>query len=73
MISVEPDARARARSRDAQRQLRCVSDLAVVRERTGTVDWPEAGERMAALALEWLTQHLTEAAPIRERHRVALA
>jgi putative phosphoribosyl transferase len=27
----------------------------------------------AALALQWLTQHLTEAAPIRERHRVALA
>jgi putative phosphoribosyl transferase len=73
MISVEADARARARSRDAQCQLRCVSDLAVVRERTGTVDWPEAGEQMAALALEWLTQHLTEAAPIRERHRVALA
>ena len=73
MISVEADARARARSRDAQRQLRCVSDLAVVRERTGTVDRLEARERVAALALQWLTQHLTEAAPIRERHRVALA
>ena len=73
MISVEPDAQARARSRDAQRRLRCVSDLAVVRERTGTVGWPEAGERTAALALKWLTQHLTKAAPIRERHRVTLA
>jgi putative phosphoribosyl transferase len=73
MISVETGARALARSRDAQSELRCVSDLAVVRERPGTSERLEAGERVATLALQWLTQHLTEAAPIRERHRVALA
>jgi len=73
LICVEPDASALDRSRDAQRELRCVSDLAVVLEPPGTLAEVEAGERVASLAIEWLTQHLTEAAPIRERHRVALA
>ena len=36
-------------------------------------DQPVTEERVAALAIDWLTQHLTEAAPIRGRHRVALA
>ena len=73
LICVEPDASALDRSRDAQRELRCVSDLAVVLKPPGTLAEVEAGERVASLAIEWLTRHLTEAAPIRERHRVALA
>ena len=73
LICVEPDASAFDRGRDAQRELRCVSDLAVVLKPPGTLAEVEAGERVASLAIEWLTQHLTEAAPIRERHRVPLA
>jgi putative phosphoribosyl transferase len=72
MISVEPDAGALALTRDGQRQLRCASDLAVVRK-PDRRNQLEAAKRVAALAIEWLTQHLTEAPPIRERHRVALA
>ena len=73
MISVEPDARALDRSRDARRRLRGVSDLAVVQKPAGRCEQPDAAERVASLAIDWLTQHLTEAAPIQERHRVALA
>jgi predicted phosphoribosyltransferase len=73
MISVEPDARALGRSRDAQRRLRGVSDLAVVRKPPGARDRQEAGARVASLAIDWVTEHLTEAAPIPQRHGVALA
>jgi hypothetical protein len=73
MISVEPDARALDRSRDAQCRLRGLADLAVVRKPPGTLDQPAARERVASLAIDWFTQHLTEAAPVPERHGVALA
>ena len=73
MISVEPDPRALEWSREAQRRLGGVSHLAVVRKPRGTLDRPDAEERVASLAIDWVTQHLTEAAPITERHGVALA
>jgi putative phosphoribosyl transferase len=73
IISVDPDARALDRSRDAQHRVGGVSDLAVVRKPQGTLDRLDPGERVAALAIDWLTQHLTEAAPIPERRGAALA
>jgi len=73
MISVEPDARALDRSRDTQCRLKGLADLAVVRMPPGTLDQPAARERVASLAIDWFTQHLTEAAAIPERHGVALA
>jgi putative phosphoribosyl transferase len=73
LISIEPSAGALAASRDAQRRLRTVSNLSVVRKPAAEHDQLDTGEQVGALAVAWLTQHLTEAAPIRGRQRTALA
>jgi putative phosphoribosyl transferase len=72
-IVSEPDTSVLRRTRDAQRQLRCATELAVVQPPSQAFEGPDAVDRVAGLAIEWFTQHLSESPPRREVSRVALA
>ena len=48
-------------NRDAQRQLRCPSELAVVPGATHLFEEPGALEQVSRLAIDWLRRHLTPA------------
>ena len=53
-------------NREAQRQLRCENELAVVPGATHLFEEPGALDRVARLAIDWFTQHLCEGAPAPE-------
>jgi putative phosphoribosyl transferase len=59
-------------NREAQRQLRCESELAVVPGATHLFEEPGALERVAQLAIDWFTKHLYEGAPAPEAGHEAL-
>jgi putative phosphoribosyl transferase len=59
-------------NRQAQRQLGCENELAVVPGATHLFEEPGALDRVARLAIDWFTQHLHEGAPTPEARRVAL-
>jgi len=60
-------------NREAQRQLRCANELAVVPGATHLFEEPGALDRVARLAIDWFTQHLSEGAPVPRAGREALA
>ncbi len=53
-------------NRAAQRQLRCVSELAVVRGATHLFEEPGTLEAVSRLAIDWLARHLTRSRPAAE-------
>jgi putative phosphoribosyl transferase len=60
-------------NREAQRQLRCENELAVVPGATHLFEEPGALDRVARLATDWFTQHLCEGSPAPEPEKVSLA
>jgi putative phosphoribosyl transferase len=59
-------------NREAQRQLCCENELAVVPGATHLFEEPGALQRVARLAIDWFTQHLCEGAPAPEAGHGAL-
>ena len=50
-------------NREAQRQLRCPSELAVIPGATHLFEEPGALEQVSRLAIDWLDRHFTSARP----------
>jgi len=49
-----------------------VTEVAVVRTPLAALEGPQGVQRVSRLAIDWFTQHLSEAAPVHGTHRVAL-
>jgi alpha-beta hydrolase superfamily lysophospholipase len=60
-------------NRRAQQLLHCENELAVVPGATHLFEEPGALDRVARLAIEWFTQHLSNGAPAPETGRGELA
>ncbi|HEY4895622.1 MAG TPA: hypothetical protein VII01_05995, partial [Solirubrobacteraceae bacterium] len=50
-------------NREAQQQLRCASELAVVPGATHLFEEPGALEQVSRLAIDWLDRHLASSRP----------
>jgi putative phosphoribosyl transferase len=59
-------------NRQAQQEMRCENELAVVPGATHLFEEPGALDRVARLAIDWFTQHLSEGAPAPNGRGVAL-
>jgi len=64
----DPDGR----TRDARWKMSCVIGVAVVRAPCPALEGAQGVQRVSRLAIDWFTQHLSEAAPVHGTHRVAL-